>query len=307
MGRYAARRLALLIPTLLGITLAVFALRALIPGDPVELMFFGQNIDQATIDKVRHQLGLDRPLPIQYLHFVTGAARGDFGTSIQTGLPVAQEIKTRYPNTLLLAAAATSVAIVLGVTAGVLSAVARGGMADTLIMAASSIGQSMPSFWLGLLLISVFGVWLRWLPVMGTGGGLYLVLPAATIGLISSALIARIARSDLLEVLGEDYVRTARSKGLGEARVITRHALRNAGLSVITIIGLQFGNLLAGAFIVEVVFSWNGVGQLAVNAINQRDFPVIQGVLLVVATTYVLVNTGIDFVYALLDPRISYA
>lgn len=307
MERYAARRLALLIPTLLGITVAVFALRALIPGDPVELMFFGQNIDQATIERVRHRLGLDRPLPVQYVRFVAGAARGDFGTSIQTGLPVLQEIETRYPATLTLAVAATVIAVVLGVSAGVVSAIFRGGVADTLIMATASIGQSMPSFWMGLLLISIFGVWLRWLPVMGTGGAVYLVLPAATIGLIGSALIARMARSELLEVLGEDYVRTARSKGLGEARVIIRHALRNAGLSVITVVGLQFGNLLAGAFIVEVVFSWNGVGQLAVTAINQRDFPVIQGVLLVVATTYVLVNTGIDFAYALLDPRISYA
>ncbi len=306
MGRYAARRLLLLIPTLLGISVAVFGLRSLIPGDPVELMFFGQAVDQETIDKLRHQLNLDQPLPVQYLLYMAGAARGDLGTSIQSGLPVSQEILNRYPATLELAVAGTVVAILLGVTTGILAAVFRDSPLDTMVMASSTVGQSMPSFWLGLLLISLFGVWLRWLPVMGSGGLVELVLPAVTIGLITSALIARMTRSSLLEVLGEDYIRTARGKGLGEARLVLVHGLRNAALPVVTIIGLQFGNLLAGAFIVEVVFSYHGVGELAVIAINQRDFPLIQGILLTVASTYVLVNTGIDLVYGLLDPRVTY-
>ncbi len=306
MGRYAARRLLLLIPTLLGISIAVFGLRGLIPGDPVELMFFGQAVDQATIDKLRHQLSLDRPLPVQYLLYMAGAVRGDLGTSIQSGLPVTQEILNRYPATLELAVAGTLVAILLGVTTGILAAVFRDRPIDTMVMASSTVGQSMPSFWLGLLLISLFGVWLRWLPVMGSGGLAELILPSVTIGLITSALIARMTRSSLLEVLGEDYIRTARGKGLGEARLVLVHGLRNAALPVVTIIGLQFGNLLAGAFIVEVVFSYHGVGELAITAINQRDFPLIQGILLIVASTYVLVNTGIDLVYGLLDPRVSY-
>ncbi len=307
MGRYAARRLLLLIPTLLGISIAVFGLRSLIPGDPVELMFFGQAVDQETIDKLRHRLNLDQPLPVQYLLYMAGAVRGDLGTSIQSGLPVTQEILNRYPATLELAVAGTVVAILLGVTTGILAAVFRDSALDTMVMASSTVGQSMPSFWLGLLLISLFGVWLRWLPVMGSGGLAELVLPAVTIGLITSALIARMTRSSLLEVLGEDYIHTARGKGLGEARLVLVHGLRNAALPVVTIIGLQFGNLLAGAFIVEVVFSYHGVGELAVIAINQRDFPLIQGILLIVASTYVLVNTGIDLVYGLLDPRVSYA
>ena len=306
MARYAARRLVLLIPTLVGVSIAVFALRWLIPGDPVELMFFGQSVDEETIETVRRDLGLDRPLPEQYLRFVGGALRGDFGDSIQSGLPVSREILNRYPATLLLAVSGTVLAVVLGTGAGVIAAVKRDSFWDTSVMAASTVGQSMPSFWLGLLLISWFSVRLGWLPVMGSGGLRHLILPSVTIGLIVSALIARMTRSALLEVLNEDYIRTARAKGLRESGVVYGHAIRNAALPVITIIGLQFGNLLAGAFIVEVVFSWHGVGELAVTAINQRDYPVIQGVLLVVSGTYVIVNTAVDLLYGILDPRVSY-
>ena len=306
MGGYAARRLLLLVPTLLGVTIAVFALRGLIPGDPVALMFFGQSVDQDTIETVRRDLGLDRPLPEQYLRFVGGALRGDLGTSIRSRRPVLQEILDRYPATLQLAISGMLVAIAVGMAAGIVAAVRRDTIWDTAIMAASTIGQSMPSFWLGLLLISVFAVQLRWLPVMGSGGIQHLILPAMTIGLIVSALIARMTRSALLEVLNQDYVRTARAKGLSGPLVVLRHALRNAALPVVTIMGLQFGNLLAGAFIVEVVFSRHGVGELAVTAIDQRDFPVIQGILLVVSSTYVLVNTAVDLLYGVLDPRVSY-
>lgn len=306
MARYAAQRLLLLFPTLLGITIIVFLLRVLIPGDPVELMFFGQSVDHATVEALRHKLGLDQPLPLQYVHYVGGVVHGDLGTSIQSGLPVTQEIANRYPATLELAVAGTIIAVVLGVAAGILAALYRDSIWDALIMALSTLGQSVPSFWLGLLLISLFGVWLRVLPVMGSGGLSYLVLPAATIGLITSALIARMTRSSLLEVLGQDYIRTAQSKGLDNLHILLRHGLRNAALPVVTIVGLQFGNLLAGAFIVEVVFSYHGVGELAITAINQRDFPIIQGILLIVAATYVIVNTGIDVLYGLLDPRVSY-
>lgn len=306
MGRYAARRLALLIPTLIGVSIAVFSLRLLIPGDPVELMFFGQNVDDETIEMVRRDLGLDRSLPEQYLQFVGGAIRGDLGDSIQSGLPVSQEILNRYPSTLLLAVSGMVVAVVLGTGAGIIAAVKRNSFWDTLVMAASTVGQSMPSFWLGLVLISWFSVRLGWLPVLGSGSPQHLILPSLTIGLIVSALIARMMRSTLLEVLNEDYIRTARAKGLREAAVVYGHAIRNAALPVVTIVGLQFGNLLAGAFIVEVVFSWHGVGELAVIAINQRDYSVIQGVLLVVSGTYVLVNTAVDLLYGILDPRVSY-
>lgn len=306
MGRYAIRRLLLMIPTLLGVSVIVFALRLFVPGDPVELMFFGQSVDPATIELVRRDLGLDRPLYEQYFQFLAGAVRGDFGDSIQSGLPVSEEIRDRYPATLFLALAGSTIALVLGVVAGILAAIRRNSPWDTLVTAAATIGQSMPSFWLGLLLISWFSVRLGWLPVMGSNSPKHIVLPALTIGLITSALIARMTRSALLEVLGEDYIRTARAKGLNEAKVVLTHGLRNAGLPVVTIAGLQFGNLLAGAFIVEVVFSWHGVGELAVNAINQRDFPVIQGILMVVCSTYVLVNTVVDLLYGILDPRVSY-
>lgn len=306
MGRYAIRRLLLMIPTLLGVSVIVFALRLFVPGDPVELMFFGQSVDPATIELVRRDLGLDRPLYEQYFQFLAGAVRGDFGDSIQSGLPVSEEIRDRYPATLFLALAGSTIALVLGVVAGILAAIRRNSPWDTLVTAAATIGQSMPSFWLGLLLISWFSVRLGWLPVMGSNSPKHIVLPALTIGLITSALIARMTRSALLEVLGEDYIRTARAKGLNEAKVVLTHGLRNAALPVVTIAGLQFGNLLAGAFIVEVVFSWHGVGELAVNAINQRDFPVIQGILMVVCSTYVLVNTVVDLLYGILDPRVSY-
>jgi len=269
-------------------------------------MFFGQSVDQETIEIVRRDLGLDRPLSEQYLKFLLRALQGDLGTSIQSGLPVTQEILNRYPATLYLAISGTLVAIVLGVSAGVVAAIFRDRLWDTLIMAATTVGQSMPSFWLGLLLISLVSV--RWgiLPVMGSDSPRHLILPALTIGLITSALIARMTRSTLLEVLNEDYVRTARAKGLREMRVVLGHAMRNAALPVVTIVGLQFGNLLAGAFIVEVVFSWPGVGEMAVTAINQRDYPVIQGILLVVSSSYVIVNTAIDVLYGVLDPRVAY-
>jgi ABC-type dipeptide/oligopeptide/nickel transport system permease component len=306
VGRYAATRLLLMIPTLLGVSVVVFALRLFVPGDPVELMFFGQAVDPETVEMVRRDLGLDRPLYEQYLRFLWGAVRGDFGESVQSGLPVLEEIANRYPSTLTLAVAGSVVALALGVPAGMLAAIKRNSLWDTIVTALSTVGQSTPSFWLALLLMSWFSVGLGWLPVMGSSSPRHVILPALTIGLITSALIARMTRSSLLEVLGEDYIRTARAKGLDQARVVLTHALRNAALPVITIVGLQFGNLLAGAFIIEVVFSWHGVGELAVNAINQRDYPVIQGILMVVCGTYVLVNTVVDLLYGVLDPRISY-
>jgi ABC-type dipeptide/oligopeptide/nickel transport system permease component len=306
MGPYAIRRLLLLAPVLFGVSLAIFALRWLIPGDPVDAMFAGQTPDRDTIARVRHDLGYDRSLPEQYLSFATGALRGDLGKSVRSGRPVLQEIQDRYPATLQLAVAGMVLAVVLGTVLGALAAMRRNTIWDSAVMGLSTLGQSVPAFWLGLVLILTFAVQLRWLPVLANGGIEDIVLPSVTIGLIAAALIARMTRSSLLDVLSQDYIRTARAKGLGDLLIVGRHALPNAALPVVTVLGLQFGHLLAGAFIVEVVFGWHGLGELVVNAIEQRDFPVVQGGLLVVSSTYVLANTVVDLLYGVLDPRVSY-
>ena len=282
-------------------------MRALVPGDPIEIMFLGQvPPDPDTVADIRRELGLDKPLPLQYVQYVVGVVQGDLGKSVRTRRPVLDEIRDRYPNTLILAAASLVVALVVGLTTGVLAAVYKDSWIDTVTMFLALFGLSMPAFWFGLMMIQTFGVYLRWFPVMGSGSFRHLVMPALTLGLIASTVQARVARSSMLEVLSSDYVRTARAKGLSRAVVILRHALRNALVPTMTILGLQVGGLLGGAFIIEAVFAWHGVGELAVQAISQRDFPVIQGIIVVVATTYVLVNVLIDLSYRLLDPRIEY-
>jgi peptide/nickel transport system permease protein len=307
MARYIVRRLLLLIPIWIGILALTFLMRVLVPGDPVEIMFFGQQTDREVIEMIQRDLGLDRPLHEQFVLYVWGVMQGDLGTSITTQNAVWDEIKARFPYTIVLTMTSLSVAIVIGLVAGILSAVYKDSIIDAVAMIFALAGLSMPAFWLGLLLIYVFAVQLGWFPVLGEMSARGLVLPSITLGVIASAVLARIVRSSMLEVLNEDYIRSARAKGLIERTVIVRHGLKNALIPILTIIGLQFGGLLSGAFVIEVVFAWHGIGELAVIALQRRDFPLIQGVILVVATTYVLVNLLVDILYAFVDPRITYS
>jgi ABC-type dipeptide/oligopeptide/nickel transport system permease component len=258
------------------------------------------------VAQLRQELGLDAPLPVQYVQYVAGVVQGDLGTSVRTRRPVLVEIQERYAYTLVLTFASLLIAMVVGMSTGILAAVYKDSIIDNLTMFLALFGLSMPAFWFGLLMIQWFGVNLRWFPVMGASSWRHLVLPAMTLGLIASTVQARVVRSSMLEVLNSDYVRTARAKGLHSQIVVMRHALKNAMIPMVTILGLQVGGLLGGAFIIETVFAWHGIGELAVKAITQRDFPVIQGVIVVVAITYVLVNLLVDLSYRWLDPRISY-
>lgn len=304
--RYALNRLLLAIPVLLGVSALTFLMLHLVPGDPVAAMFIGQGGAKAEqLEAVREQLGLNDPLPVQYVNYMTRILHGDLGRSIRTNEPVAQMIQRNFPPTLQLTLASMGIAIVLGILCGVVAAIKRGRIVDNLVMLIALAGVSMPSFWLGLILISIFAVGLNWFPIIGGSGWRGLALPALALGFAAAAIIARMVRSSLLEVLGENYVVTARAKGLAERRVIIRHALRNAAIPVITIVGLQFGGLLAGAVIVEQVFSRQGIGRMLVSALQSRDFPVAQGGVLFVATVYVLVNLAVDLLYGAIDPRIS--
>lgn len=306
MLAYTIRRLILLVPVWFGITTLVFLMRALVPGDPVEIMFFGQLSDRNAIESIRHEMGLDRPLPVQYVDYLGNVLKGDLGKSVVTRRPVAQEIQDRYPTTILLTVTSLTVSIAIGLLTGIISAVFRDSLIDTLSMLVALAGLSMPAFWLGLVMIYVFAVQLGWFPVLGSSSPRHMVLPALTLGIVASSYLARIVRSSMLEVLNQEYIRAARAKGLREQVVVMRHALKNALIPIVTVIGLQFGGLLTGAFIIEVVFSWHGVGELAVQALQRRDFPLIQGIVLVISTTYVLVNLGVDILYKALDPRISF-
>ena len=303
---YLARRVLAVVPVLFGVTLAVFSMLFLVPGDPIKMMLaeFVTTPDQ--IAQMRAQLHLDEPILKQYARFVAGAARGDLGTSIRSRRPVTTEIGENVGNTAQLAVAAMLVAIAIGVPLGLVAALARSSWLDVASMGAALLGVSMPSFWLGLLLIFVFSLHLGWFPATGGGSLLQLVLPSVTLGTIAAAIIARLTRSSMLEVLGQDYVRTARAKGLGGFAVVVRHALKNALIPIITIFGLQFGNLLAGAVIVETVFSRPGLGRLIVGGILSKDFPLVQGTVLFVATVYVLINVLVDVAYAYADPRIRF-
>jgi ABC-type dipeptide/oligopeptide/nickel transport system permease component len=292
------------VPVLFGVTLAVFSMLFLVPGDPVKMMLaeFVTNPDQ--IAQMRAQLHLDEPLPQQYGRFVANALRGDLGTSIRSRRPVATEIAENVASTAQLALASMAVAVAIGVPLGLLAALFRNTWLDVGSMVVALLGVSMPSFWLGLLMIFVFSLHLAWFPATGGGDLLHLVLPSLTLGTIASAIIARLTRSSMLEVLGQDYVRTARAKGLAWWGVVVRHALKNALIPIITIFGLQFGNLLAGAVIVETVFSRPGLGRLIVGGILAKDFPLVQGTVLFVAASYVMINVLVDFAYAFVDPRI---
>ena len=301
---YLARRILAVVPVLFGVTLAVFSMLFLVPGDPIKMMLaeFVTSPDQ--IAQMRAQLHLDEPLPQQYGRFVANALRGDLGTSIRSRRPVATEIAENVASTAQLALASMAVAIAIGVPLGLLAALFRNTWLDVGSMVVALLGVSMPSFWLGLLMIFVFSLHLGWFPATGGGDLWHLVLPSVTLGMIASAIIARLTRSSMLEVLGQDYVRTARAKGLAWWGVVVRHALKNALIPIITIFGLQFGNLLAGAVIVETVFSRPGLGRLIVGGILAKDFPLVQGTVLFVAASYVMINVLVDVAYAFVDPRI---
>jgi peptide/nickel transport system permease protein len=285
-----------------GVSLVVFALVHL-SGDPVLLMV-SSDAPPDVVATTRHALGFDRPLREQFADYVTRAARGDLGVSLRSSLPVATLIRQRLPATVELTVAALLIAVVVAVPAGIVSAVKRGSALDRLAMVGAVAGQAVPIFWLALLLIAFFGVYLRWLPVFGRGSLAHLVLPAVSLSTVILGRLARLVRSSMLEVLGQDYVRTARAKGVGEVRVLAGHALKNAAIPIVTLLGLQFAQLLGGAVVTETIFAWPGIGRLVVEAIFNRDFPVVQGVVLVVSLIFVAVNLLVDLAYAALDPRI---
>jgi len=302
---YIARRLLLLVPVLLGVSLASFGLLQLVPGDPA-IILAGQEATEETLAQIRHEYGLDQPRAIQYLVYLKNVVRGNFGISIQSRQPVATLIAQRFPFTLRLAFLAILVSAALGVVAGVVAATHRNSVLDLAALLGSLIGISMPIFWLGLLAMLLFSVRLQWLPAGGSGTLAHLVLPAVVLGASSSAVIARMTRASMLEVLRQDYTRTARAKGVGEPTVVYRHALKNAMIPILTVFGLEFGYNLGGAVLTETVFSLPGIGRLVVEGIFARDYPVVQGTMLVVATTFVLVNLMTDVAYAVIDPRIRY-
>jgi peptide/nickel transport system permease protein len=305
MGPYLVRRLLLTVPVLLGVATLVFALIHLVPGDPVQSML-GEGASQEEIVELRHRLGLDRPLLTQYQSFLAGIVRGDLGSSFRYGTPVTSEIRDRLVRTMQLAAAAMAVAILLAIPLGIIAAVFRGTPIDHAAMTFALVGISMPNFWLGPLLAILFAVYLGWLPVSGTGGLAHLVLPAVTLGAALAAILARMTRASLLEELRELYVLAARARGLSRMRAVVKHAFRNSLIPVVTIIGLQFGAVLTGTIITETIFAWPGVGRLLIQAINFRDYPLVQGCILFISVTYVAMNLLTDLTYGLLDPRIRY-
>nr|WP_043755056.1 nickel ABC transporter permease [Imhoffiella purpurea] len=300
---FLASRIGSALTMLLGVCTLVFLLIHLVPGDPVEVML-GEGARPADQAALRHALGLDRPVWAQYLDYLARLSRLDLGQSLHAQRPVSDLLAERVGPTAILAVSSLSLAILLAIPLGVLAAQYRGRVVDRAAMTFSMLGAAVPNFWLGPLLILVFSLWLGWTPVSGREGALSLILPTVTLGTGMAAVLARMVRSSVLEVLGEDYVRTARAKGLGPAAVLWRHALRNAWLPVLTLIGLQFGALLGGAVITETVFSWPGLGSLLVEAIQTRDYPLVQGAVLLIALTYLAVNTTTDLLYAAMDPRI---
>ena len=305
MARYLLRRLLLTVPVLLGVATLVFALIHLVPGDPAQSML-GESASPKEIEALQKSLGLDKPLLTQYRTFLAGVARGNLGTSFRFGTPVAQEIRKRLPDTAILAVSAMAVAIVFAIPLGIVAAVFRGRFLDHAAMTLALAGISMPSFWLGPLLAILFAVKLGWLPVSGSGTPLHLVLPAVTLGTALSAILARMTRSSVIEELRELYVLAARARGLSHARAVLRHAFRNSLIPVVTIIGLQFGAVLTGTIITETIFGWPGVGRLLIQAINTRDYPLVQGCILFISVTYVAMNLITDLTYGFLDPRIRF-
>ena len=306
MWSFITRRLIILVPVIVGVSFLVFAAMYILPGDAVDSMLAERGASAEELARLRDQLGLDDPFFVQYGRFIERLASGDLGTSLVTGRKVVDQISSQLPATVELTLAALFIAVVVGVPLGVLSAVRRGTWIDSLSMIVALLGVSMPNFWLGLLLILTFSLQLGWFPAAGTGDWRYLVLPAVTLGFSGVAIIARITRSSLLEVIHADYVRTARSKGLRPSTVVVKHAMRNAMASVMTVIGLQFGALLGGSVVVESVFGRQGIGFLTVNGIQRGDFPLVQATVMLAALAFVVVNLLVDVTYSLLDPRIRY-
>jgi len=305
MTAYLLRRILIALPTLLGVVVLVFLMVRLAPGDPAVLLA-GEFATPETLEAIRARYGLDRSLPEQFLIYLEALLRGDLGESARSRRPVLEELKTYFPNTLELASAAILVAVLTGIPLGVLAALRPGSGLDLSVMVLALLGVSMPVFWFGLLAILIFSVGLGWFPVAGKGTLAHLVLPAITLGINATALLARMTRGTLLEVLSQDYIRTARAKGLAERVVIFKHALRNALIPVVTVVGLEFGTLLSGAVITETIFAWPGLGQLLVGSILARDYPVVQGAVLLVAITFVLINLLVDLLYATIDPQVRY-
>jgi peptide/nickel transport system permease protein len=303
MSGFFLRRLAVVIPTVIGAVTLVFFFLHLIPGDPVEVML-GETAQQADKEKLREELGLNQPLYVQYGRFVAGICRGDLGGSYFYRRPVVQVIVERVPATVELALAAFLVAGLIAIPLGIIAALREGTAVDNAAVLFSLVGVSIPNFWLGPLLIILFSIKLGWFPVSGKAGVASLVLPAITLGAAFAAILSRMTRASLLERLGEDYLMVARAKGLPEWKVILKHALRNALIPIITVMGLQIGTLLSGAIITENVFSWPGIGTLLINAIEARDYPLVQGCILFISLSYVLVNLMTDLFYGWVDPRI---
>ena len=303
--KFLARRLLLAVPTLAGVLVVSFLLLYVAPGDPVQEMV-GERADSATIARLRHDLRLDEPLPQQFAFYANRVLHGDLGRSYITGRPIVADIGERFPKTLLLASAAMLIAVSIGIPLGILSAWRPGGLIDRAGSLAAYAGISFPVYWVGLLLILLFAVTLRWLPASGYGGLAFLILPAFTLGSRSIAVLARQTRSAMLETLGADYVRTARAKGLTERAVIIRHGLRTALIPIITVLGLDVGSYLTGSILTETIFSWPGLGRYVVNAIGRRDLPAIQGSVLFLSVVFVVVNLLTDLAYAGVDPRVRY-
>lgn len=305
MFRYFVMRLLGLVPTMFLVTVCVFFFVHLLPGDPAQLAA-GPEADEETVRMVRERLGLDRPLPEQFVLFVKKTVTGDFGISIRSQRPVIDEVADRFGPTLLLTVAAMVWAVAFGLLIGVVSAVKRGRWPDRLGMAFAVSGISMPPFALGILLMEVFSVWLGWFPTVGAESWRHYVLPSITLGAGVAAVMARFTRSALIEVLSEDYVRTARAKGLPARQVLSHHALRNALIPVVTMMGLQFGFLLGGSIVVEKVFNWPGMGRLLVDAVEMRDYPVMQSCVLLFSMEFLLINLAVDLLYGWLNPSIRY-
>ena len=305
MPSFLLRRVLLAIPTLAGVLVVVFLLLYVAPGDPVQAMV-GERADPATIARLRADLKLDEPLLVQFGHYASGILKGDLGRSYITNRPIISDIAERFPRTLLLASAAMLLATLTGITIGVLAAIRPNGWFDRMALALTYIGISFPVYWVGLLLIVLFAVTLRWLPASGYGDAKFLVLPALALGSRSIAYLARVTRSAMLETLGADYVRTGRAKGLTERAVLLRHALRNALIPVVTVIGLDFGAYLTGSILTETVFSWPGIGRYVVQAISRRDLPAVQGAVLFLSVVFVLVNLITDAAYQKVDPRVRF-
>ena len=306
MSKYLASRLLQTVPTVFLVTVAVFLMLHLTPGDPAEVFLGDKRSTPELLEKVREDMGLNRPLHIQYLSYMGGAMRGDLGRSLQTNVPVMDQILTRLPWTIELAAAALLIAACVGVTVGIIAALRHNTVVDTLAMAFALVGISMPVYWSSLLLILLFAVRLRILPAIGQGGLERLILPATALALVSAGSLARMVRSSMLEVLNQDFVLTARAKGISERLVVARHVLRNALIPVVTILGLMLGNMLSGAVITETIFARLGIGQKYVEAVLQKDFTMVQGTTLFIALMYVFVNIVVDMIYAFVDPRIRY-